>query len=269
MIREFVAQEVGQMNFERYEYKKVNGQTLSLIISYPEAQNPKGCMIFIHGGGWERETLDRLKPHALYAAQNGAVGVSISYRLLDDAMETDVRDGLEDCIDALEFVRKKCERRYGKIYYTAVGDSAGGYYAACLGCRSIVERVRKGVFGCDFVVDLNGIVDLTGKWNFGIRMKTADILTRQETAYLFSPLYQVCKGDAPVLIVHGDRDETVALSDSESYERTLKKQGVEAELQILSGAKHAFILFDYQHENTYVAERLREVLQYLSYKKMI
>lgn len=269
MIRVFDVQEVGRMNFERYEYKKAGGQALSLIISYPEAQKPKGCMLFIHGGGWMRETLERLKPHALYAAQNGAVGVSISYRLLDDTMETDVRDGLEDCIDALEFVRKKCEGRYGKIHYTAVGDSAGGYYAACLGCRSIVERVKKGVYGCDFVVDLNGIVDLTGKWNFGIRMKATETSDRQETAYSFSPLYQACKGDAPVLIVHGDCDETVALSDSEAYRRALKKQGVEAELQVLSGAKHSFILFDYQHENTYVAEILRAVLQYLSDKNMI
>ena len=262
-------EEIKNIGYDRQVYKNIGEEKLDLIIAYPKEKTPKSCVFFIHGGGWKSDTWERLKPHALYAASKGCVGVSISYRLMSEGADTDVRNGLEDCIDALAFVRRECEKKYGKLNYIAVGDSAGGYYAVCLGCRKILDRVRKGVKGADYVIDLNGIVDLCGKWSYGIKMNKNDNLSRQEIEMSFSPLYQVSKNDAPVLIMHGDKDKTVELSNSQAYKDALEQHGVKSELCILEGAAHAFILFDYRHDNDYVGKVIESIFVWLSEKNII
>ncbi len=254
---------VEQFPFSHYVYKTTDDQELGLIIAYPQIK-PNACILFIHGGGWRSGTYERLQPHAQYAALNGAVGVSISYRLINEENGTDVRDGLLDCIDALEFVRRTLFQRYGEqLYVIAAGDSAGGYYAAALGCEKIIDRVKKGVKRVDFVADLNGITDLTGKWNYAVSENHLDEKSKNDIDKDYSPIYNIGINDAPVLIIHGDKDKTVALSDAVDYHNALIKTGIKSELKILEGAAHAFILFDYRHENAYVAEILQWVITYL------
>lgn len=251
-IPAFDSEKLNTINAEKVVYKSINGQNLEYAICYPKAE-PKGVALFIHGGGWNADDLNRLLPHAKYAALCGAVGVSIDYRL--NGENTDIRDGLKDCADALNSVRKNVRKKYGKdLKITSIGDSAGGYYAVCLGSQKVLSLADENAKIVDFVVDLNGIVDLTGKWGYGIN---AD----KETAKKYSPLYNVTKGDAPVLIMHGDEDKTVDIADAFAYEQELKAKGVECETQIVRGAAHAFILFDYRRDNKLVAETLRFVIK--------
>lgn len=253
-IPAFDSEKLKTINAEKVVYKSINGQNLEYAICYPETE-PKGVALFIHGGGWNADDLNRLLPHAKYAAICGAVGVSVDYRLNGET--TDIRDGLKDCADALNSVRKTVREKYGKdLKITSIGDSAGGYYAVCLGSQKVLSLADEKAKIVDFVVDLNGIVDLTGKWGYGIK---AD----KETAKKYSPLYNVTKGDAPVLIVHGDEDKTVDIADAFAYEKALKEKGVECETQIIRGAAHAFILFDYRRDNELVAETLQFVMKKL------
>lgn len=248
----FDSEKLNTISAEKVVYKSINGQNLEYAICYPKDE-PKGVALFIHGGGWNADDLNRLLPHAKYAALCGAVGVSIDYRLNGETM--DIRDGLKDCADALNHIRKSVREKYGKdLKITSIGDSAGGYYAVCLGLKKVLSLADKNAKIVDFVVDLNGIVDLTGKWGYGIK---AD----EETAKKYSPLYNVTKGDAPVLIMHGDEDKTVDIADAFAYEKALKEKGVECETQIIRGAAHAFILFDYRRDNKLVAETLRFVIK--------
>ena len=250
----FDNEKLNAIKAERVTYKSINGQNLEYAICYPKTE-PKGVALFIHGGGWKSDDMNRLLPHAKYAALCGAVGVSVDYRLNSET--TDIRDGLKDCVDALNHIRKSVCEKYGKdLKITSLGDSAGGYYAVCLGSRKVLSLTDKNAKIVDFAVDLNGIVDLTGKWGYGIK---AD----KETAKKYSPLYNVTKGDAPVLIVHGDEDKTVDIADAFAYEKALKEKGVECETQIIRGAAHAFILFDYRRDNELVAETLQFVMKKL------
>ena len=251
---------------ERHFLKKTTGEPLELLVCFPQTQ-PKACIIFIHGGGWKSDTCERLRIHAQYAAQCGAVAMSISYRLISEENSFDVRDGLEDCLAALTYARGLCEKKYGKLSFIAAGDSAGGYYAACLGCGAIVKKF--GGIPVDFVVDWNGIVDLTGKWNYGIRIKDNDVHDKNELEREFSPLYNISASDAPVLIMHGTRDKTVALSDALTYSDSLRENGVQNDLVVLKDASHAFILFDYKHDNACVAKILQSVMEYLKKRGII
>lgn len=143
------------------------------------------------------------------------------------------------------------------------GDSAGGYYAVCLGNQAIVKRLDTEAQIVDFVVDLNGIVDITGKWSYGLSS------TLQEDLQGYSPLFNVSMSDAPTLIMHGDQDKTVALEDAKRYNDALKAKGVACDFEILSGAAHAFILFDYRHDNMFVGDTLAWICDYLKDKQYI
>lgn len=56
----------------------------------------------------------------------------------------------------------------------------------------------------------------------------------------YSPLLQVTKDDAPVLMVHGDKDELVPLWHSEKMRDALKGTGVANQLVVIEGAAHGF-----------------------------
>lgn len=245
----------------RFTYRTENGQELFYYAFFPSIE-PKGCVICIHGGGWTSDSAKRLFPQAAYFAEQGAVGISVEYRLNSET--TDVRNGLYDCVSAVKAIRKMLFERYGKdMPVVSFGDSAGGYYAVCLGNREIVSRIDENMPIVDFVVDLNGIVDLTGKWSYGLSS------TLQENLQNYSPLFNVSMGDAPTLIMHGDQDKTVDLEDSRRYNDALKAKGVACDFEILSGAAHAFILFDYRHDNIFVGATLAWICDYLKGKQYI
>lgn len=54
------------------------------------------------------------------------------------------------------------------------------------------------------------------------------------------PLETVRRCKAPVLVIHGDRDESVPVSHSAMYERAMKEAGVTVEVHIVAGADHTF-----------------------------
>jgi dipeptidyl aminopeptidase/acylaminoacyl peptidase len=53
-----------------------------------------------------------------------------------------------------------------------------------------------------------------------------------------SPVTHVSVGDAPMLIVHGDRDNVVPRGQSDEFHAALRKAGVESQLVIIPGAGH-------------------------------
>ena len=245
----------------RFTYSTENGGILDYYAFFPSVE-PKCCVVCIHGGGWTSDSAKRLFPQAAFFAEQGAVGISIEYRL--NGENTDIRNGLYDCISAVEAIREMLLQRYGKaLPLVSFGDSAGGYYAVCLGNEAIVKRVDAEAKIVDFVVDLNGIVDLTQKWSCGLPYASQDDLRA------YSPVFNVSQQDAPTLIMHGDQDKTVALDDAQRYNDALQAKGVACDFEILPGAAHAFILFDYRHDNAFVGDTLAWVCGYLKGKQYI
>lgn len=255
-------EELKNSQFETFFYETVNGERLAYYAFFPSV-TPKSLIFCIHGGGWRSCSAECLFMQAAYFARCGAVAVSIDYRLLNETI--DVRDGLYDCSVALRSVRKMVKEKYGKEFPTvALGDSAGGYYACCLGCQKILNAVNPSVKIADVIIDLNGIVDLTGKWNYAIAGEKDEALLRS-----YSPLYNVSKGDATVYIAHGDNDKTVAIEDAERYRDALNKQGVDNRYVVVTGAAHAFILFEYTHTDTFVQEQIENIARYLEEQNLL
>jgi dipeptidyl aminopeptidase/acylaminoacyl peptidase len=63
-----------------------------------------------------------------------------------------------------------------------------------------------------------------------------------ELYYQATPMTHVNKNDPPILIIQGDADKMVDVSDSELLAAALAKAGVVHQLVIVHGAAHAFDL---------------------------
>jgi dipeptidyl aminopeptidase/acylaminoacyl peptidase len=55
-----------------------------------------------------------------------------------------------------------------------------------------------------------------------------------------SPILRVAQIDAPVLLLHGDRDENVPVEQSLAMAEALRTHGKEAEAVVIPGATHYF-----------------------------
>jgi dipeptidyl aminopeptidase/acylaminoacyl peptidase len=55
-----------------------------------------------------------------------------------------------------------------------------------------------------------------------------------------SPILRVAQIDAPILLIHGDRDENVPVEQTITMARALESHGKEVESLIVSGATHFF-----------------------------
>jgi acetyl esterase/lipase len=55
-----------------------------------------------------------------------------------------------------------------------------------------------------------------------------------------SPLLQVTGDDAPIMLIHGDKDELVPVSHSENIDPKLEEAGVAHELIVIEGAAHGY-----------------------------
>ncbi|NJM55218.1 MAG: prolyl oligopeptidase family serine peptidase, partial [Verrucomicrobiae bacterium] len=140
------------------------------------------------------------------------------------------------------------------------GSSAGGHLVALLGVTGDVKEFDTGERAdvssrVQAVVDFFGPAELFtmqqqskpgGPINHDApdapeaRLIGGAVPENKAKADKASPITYVSKGDAPILIVHGDEDPLVPLQQSADFLAKLKKAGVDAELHVVKGAGHGF-----------------------------
>ena len=190
---------------------------------------------------------------AKYFASRDIPAFSIDYRSVEKPHFAGVNDILEDCRNAMRYIRTHAAE-YGvdPDRIAVLGDSAGGHLAACLGTiPDPTETVRSSA---DAMIPCNPIVDMSQKgWmNYIIGGKALarkpapeDLIptaAQQKMAYDLSPINFVSPKSAPTLLMHGMNDFIVDPAQSRQFADALKKVGVRAELVLIPEARHAFIL---------------------------
>ncbi len=237
-----------------------DGETISCLLARPQAEEPRPCVLFIHGGGWSSCSADYYLRHMQRITERGAVAASAEYRLKTDHNTLDVCIG--DCAAIVRYLRRHAEE-LGILPHKlcVVGESAGGHLALCLASPRILpdEAVRP-----DLVVNLNGVVDMTGVFRdrFFSAEELADCsdadawLNRYRVEEAYSPLYRVGKGNSPALHIQGLRDPVVKPEETLRYHQALQEAGVPSELILLPDQSHAFILFDYDNPDETVCRIL-------------
>ena len=222
-----------------------------------EGEGPFPTFIGIHGGGFSSRSKSMYGIIAHYFAQKGYAFVAIDYRL---SPKDSYPAHVEDSFCALAWVYANAET-YGfdldRVIVT--GGSAGGYLAAMVATvddpsaylRNCPNSLPAGG-GVQAAVIFYGLYDFTNAaedfpahevsglledyWGAPLEDLTPERLAEM------SPITQIDGSEPPFLILHGTADTSVPSWMSERFAAALEQAGVDVELVLLDGARHAFEL---------------------------
>lgn len=208
-------------------------------------------VVWVHGGGWQNGSKEACP--ALWLVPRGYAVASINYRLSQHATYP---AQIEDCKAALRWLRVNGAKHGADAERIGVwGASAGGHLVALLGVTGDMKDFDQGEnlqvsSAVQAVCDFFGPTDFLQMSKFPSTIEH-DSPTSPESKLIggaiqenkakvarANPLTFVSQGDAPFLILHGDKDPLVPIHQSEMLEAALKQAGVEATLVKLEGAGH-------------------------------
>jgi acetyl esterase/lipase len=231
------------------EFACPGGHPLHLDLYYPPArqQGPLPVMLYVHGGSWQTGDKGEIRAEAeattlAALCQQGFVVAAANYRL---APAVTFPAQVEDVITAVGYLRHKAGTlgldpdRIG-----AWGTSAGGHLV------SLAALQQRSGLGLRAIVDWSGPSDLMDRQL--IHGEAAQLVHRWAQAAgiplaglvdwlrQFSPITHVHATAPPFLIVHGEADSRVPLSQSQRLQQALRAAGGMAELITVRGAGHGF-----------------------------
>ncbi|MCY3814021.1 MAG: alpha/beta hydrolase [Gammaproteobacteria bacterium] len=219
------------------------GMALVYDVFQPEQANGAGVLFMVSGGWFSRwqppERRQRTFQHLLDA---GFTMFAVHH---GSAPRFKVPDAVADVRRAVRHVRAHASdfgidpERLG-VY----GGSAGGHLSLMLGLASdpgdpaAEQPVLTHSNRVHAVVAYFPPVDLRGIAGPNERFPALDF--DPELAADISPIQFVSEDDPPVLLIHGDVDELVPLSNSERMNKALTQAGVENRMVVIEGAGHGF-----------------------------
>ncbi len=243
-------------------FAEPDGVKLLLDLHLPKGVKNPPLVMFIHGGGWKGG--DRSRCRLAWVAQHGYAVASIEYRLSSEAL---FPAQIHDCKGALRWLRSNS----GKYGYDASrviigGTSAGGHLVALMGTSGGVEALEGTTAGhLDQSSRVDGVIDYYGPSDFVARSvnqpsKTDEprgsvylllggpVKENMEVAKQASPVTYISDDDPPFLILHGEKDTTVFLDQSELLSQRYAEAGLDAVLHVEKGAGHGWPKSDAEHD---------------------
>ena len=247
------AARAADMRMERdLEFAVVDGQSLKLDFYFPKKAKGSSLVVWIHGGGWQGGSKEKCE--VKWLTQHGFTVASISYRLTDKAI---FPAQIHDCKAAIRWLRANADRYGYRIDKVGVaGSSAGGMLAALVATSGDVRQLEGTVGGnAGHSSRVQAAIDYYGATDFILRSKTqpqranepgsvvfkllgggADKKT--DLARLASAAFHVTDDDPPLLVIHGQDDQTVLLDQSERINEVYTKAGLPIDFRVLQGAGH-------------------------------
>jgi acetyl esterase/lipase len=254
-------------------YGRVGEYDLLLDLYLPSAPiRSVPIIIYIHGGGWAG--LDKTWcPYAMRMLEQEYAVASINYRLSHQAP---FPAQLYDCKAAVRWLRAYAtEYHLDGDHIGAWGDSAGGHLSAMLGVTAD-HRELEGDCGTPGVSSrVQAVCDWYGPASLQpLALAMSELERQDEASWLArfiggapagnedklkaaSPVRYASKNASPFLIMHGDRDTIVTLSQSIYLYEALWLAGADVELYVVRGGDH----LDYRHRITDIPWHAPEVNQ--------
>ncbi|AZA82532.1 alpha/beta hydrolase [Chryseobacterium lactis] len=268
---------------ENIEYKiNKKGKSLALDLYIPKAATAEKLpvLIYVHGGGWIEgdKTVhadDYLESTIVKLMAKQYAVISINYTLLNDSTHFPLP--LEDTKDAIRWVRKNAEKyNFDTNNIGLFGASAGAHLsllAAYTPDNTFIGSPELSTYSAkvNYVVDHYGPADMNKLFHtrlgtipvalIGMVSKKIvslqqglvkglsgyDIQKDQDRAidYLktISPVTYAADG-VPTLIVQGNKDKIVPLSQAKKLHRKLNRAKVQNSLVIIDNGVHSFSTTD-------------------------
>ncbi len=229
----------------------------------PAKGGAKPLILYIHGGGWaaghtrHSGALSNFPEVLASLAGEGFVVASLEYRLSGEA---GFPAQLQDSRAAIRFLKANAAR-YGinPARVGVWGGSAGGHLAAltALSCgnASLDAAGVTAPMGSECVqaaVTWYGVFDFAAMLARTGRSPADDAnqlaLLRctpgncsEQAVDAVSPSHYIGAGDPPFLLIHGEDDKVVPVSQSHNVEAQLKAAGVPVEAIYIPGVDHSFV----------------------------
>jgi acetyl esterase/lipase len=229
-------------------------QRLDLFVpESADGQSRFPVLIYVHGGGWEGGNRDGGQPFIAPILRTRRYAVAtIDYRLSGEAIWP---AQLHDCKAAVRWIRANAKRLgCDEDKIAVLGTSAGGHLAAMLGVTG-GEPEFEGSVGphvaisskVSCVIDFYGPTDLValggplGESPSPIsRLLGGSVDRRIDLARSASPVLHVSAEASPFLIIHGDRDSTVPLAQSELLHRAIVNAEAESFMTLVINGQHGY-----------------------------
>jgi acetyl esterase/lipase len=223
---------------ENLVYSVADGQTLLLDIFEPTNNDglPRPAIILIHGGAWTSFDKSTMRQLAQFLAVAGFVAIPVDYRLFHDDLNRWPAQ-LDDVQRAVRWVRANSSKyNVDRNHIGAYGHSAEAQLALMLGMMETRDNsdpaLAKYSSKVQAVVEASGPTDLAAQSDpdgmmFVASFLGGDYATHPELWRDASPISHVAKSNAPILIIHGTRDEMVPFAQAEALNDALKKAGAD------------------------------------------
>ena len=214
---------------------------------------PLPLIIWIHGGAWQAGSKDGCPPLGGGYVARGYAVASIGYRLSQHAI---FPAQIEDCKAAIRWLRAHAkEYNLDPQRFGVWGSSAGGHLVALAGTSGDVKQFDVGA-NLDQSSSVQAVCDYYGPTDFvafvtrpnyemhasatspEAKLIGGVVLENKDKAARANPITYVSSNDPPFLIMHGDKDPTVPINQSELLFDALKKSGVSAHFHTIHGAGH-------------------------------
>ncbi|MBN1383171.1 MAG: alpha/beta hydrolase [Deltaproteobacteria bacterium] len=211
------------------------------IFRPPVEGNQYPGILIIHGGGWYQGDRSQLRYYGIQLARYGFVGVACEYRLSGEAPWP---AQIHDVKAALRWMRANADQLgidEGKICVT--GNSAGAHLALMLGADTDVFEGASGSPNmsskCAAICAIYPPTKLVFNKN-EIENKLFGKAGSDDVAAKASPINYAASSFPPTILIHGNADEIVPVSESFNMYHALKQAGAPVELHIFDEAPHAF-----------------------------
>ena len=266
-------------------YGMYSGLALLMDIHYPEESNGYG-IIHVSGSGWSAPPSLDARPlkESSHVEIEGKPLVDAGYTLFTvnhrAAPRFQYPAAVEDVQRAVRFVRHHA-KDYGidPDRIGAMGGSSGGHLVSMLGVldgkgdpddESLINHESAKV---QCVVARAAPADFLHRngqgapvWFLGVEIKadTEPESAEYKVAAEASPVSHVSSDDPPFLLLHGDADTTVPISNTERFSEALRAAGVEVKVLRIPGAGHGpGVLRIKEHGVDYIAEMVEWFDQHL------
>ena len=228
-------------DFREYIYKKASGIDLKLWIYSPinkEVKTP--AILFFFGGGFRNGSPEQFTPQARYFASRGIAGIVVDYRV-NSRHNVKPIECLSDAKAAIQWVRKNAkDLNIDPNKIIASGGSAGGYLAAAsyFVDKKVVgnsdktnEKPNALILFNPGGMDMPKVDEDDFKSRFGALRKDVNLI---DLIGMNAP---------PTLILHGDIDKTVDITNVRNFTKKMKTLGHKCKLVEYKNAPHGFFNF--------------------------
>lgn len=218
------------------------GKNALLDLETPSGAGPFLAVVAVHGGGWSGGSRADAQPFCREMLRIGLACAAIDYRL---APSTRFPGQIDDLQTAIRFLMSKASAFHIKpLGVLLAGESAGGQIVSWLGSTHPAGLPILGVIAFSAPSDLAalgepgrllGVVPPEVHDLLGVERWTArDVASMQQA----SPLAVAQAGAPPFLLIHGEADRLVPVSQSRNFCNALLRSGSECELAAIPAARH-------------------------------